>query len=541
MTHLTDTPRVLRDYQVEAVEAVEAYWAHPDHTDRTRDTPVVVLPTGSGKSTVIASLAVRARRRGWRVAMLAHRRELLDQMAASVMAVDPAGEHVGIVQADRDDPSTAIVAASFQTLQNQARLESVGHRDLILVDEVHHSTAETYMAVLERLGVLDGSALACGFTATASRADGGLGKVWDSVVYEKSLAWAIKSGHLITPRGLTVVLPDLDLTKVKVRAGDYAPGELSDAMEASVETTVDAVLTHAPTRAMIVFAAGVEHAEALAAALTARGIPSAAVTGSMGTEDRERVYSDYRDGSLQAMVTVQVLTEGADFPRCDCVVMARPTRSQTLYSQMVGRAVRLYEGKQDALVLDLAGTMRDMSLVTLADLSPEAERSRVSPTSDEDPGQAEPKPPRPQRIGPAKLEDFDLLAVSPANWLRTPGGVLYLDIGRSGYMFCWPPASPEVTEYQVGVIHRPQHSRDGWLAGGRTMTLQDARELAEDQASRFGELPSREASWRKKGQPSAAQIRLARSMGIPDVDRKNRARLSDDISNAKASRVLDVH
>ena len=533
-------PRQLRPYQVEAVEAVEAYWTDSADRENQRYTPVVVLPTGTGKSTVIASLAVRWRAAGYRVAMLAHRRELLDQMAASVAMVDPDGERVGIVQADRDDPSTAIVAASFQTLQNQARLESLGRRDVVLVDEMHHSTADTYQAVLERLGVLDGTALACGFTATPARADGGLGKVWDAVVYERTLKWAIQSGFLITPRGLTVVLPDLDLSKVHIRGGDYASGELSEAMEASVDTTVGAVLTHAADRVMIVFAAGVEHAEALATALTARGVPSASVTGAMAGDDREDVYRRFRSGDLQAMVTVQVLTEGADFPRCDCVVMARPTRSQTLYSQMVGRAVRLYDGKQDALVLDLAGTVRDMSLVTLTDLSPEAETRRVSPSSDEDPGQDEPKPPRPQRIGPVVLEDVDLLATSPAVWLRTPGGVLFLDIGQAGYVFLWPP-EPTDGMYAVGLIHRPQRHGDGWVAGEEpSLGLQDAKELAEDTAERHGTLPSRTASWRKKGPPSAAQLNMARVLHIPDAMNKNRARLSDDISTAKAAKVLDI-
>lgn len=837
-------PRVLRLYQTEAVDAVWDTWSDP-----TPCNPVVVLPTGTGKSTVIATLAARARTNGYRVVLLAHRRELLDQMAASVMAVEPDGEHVGIVQADRDDPSTAIVAASFQTLQNEVRRESLGPRQVVLVDECfvagtrvdgvpiqnvrpgdmvtavspsgdvttrrvahvmrstpsalvkvslssgesfvctpghpfltpggwtpagklsrgvrlhhaqasrepttmhsvretvghgkedptghveqqeksvllepvsgsvrtevtfrdnvadqpsvcpgtdageqphaprigteesvrvaqtdgispggawwernwvsrtatsvirsawvayrgdsrptrrsaptplqrghctpesetvrgnrrrepqfckaprtgptpgpsfsrvwvdnvtvlkpgsdgrygglcpdgyvynlevdtdhtytvgsgvtvhncHHSTAETYMAVLASFGVTDRLAMACGFTATATRADGGLGKVWDSVVYEKSLKWAIQQGYLITPRGLTVVLDNLDLSKVTVRAGDYAPGELSDAMEASVETTVDAILTHAVDRRMIVFAAGVEHANALAVALTQRGIMAADVTGAHGTEYREGAYTAYRNGSLQALVTVQVLTEGADFPMCDCVVMARPTRSQTLYTQMVGRAVRLWEGKQDALVLDLAGTMRDLSLVTLTDLTPEAETKRVSPVSDEDPGQEEPKPPKPQRIGPAKLEDFDILSVSPANWLQTKGGVLFLDVGQSCYLFLWPPvtegfSTPDDDDaFQVGVIHRPGRYGDGWLNEGQSLPLPEARDMAETHAPRYGQLPDRGASWRSKSKPSDAQVRLASSLGIMEVDRKNRARLSDDISTAKASRTLDAH
>lgn len=532
-------PRQLRPYQLEAVQAVEAQWASPEPVN-----PVVVLPTGTGKSTVIATLATRARARGYRVVMLAHRRELLDQMAASVGLVEPDGERVGIVQADRDDPSTAIVAASFQTLQNQTRLESLGPRQVVLVDEMHHSTAETYMAVLAQFGVRDRLAMACGFTATPARADGGLGQMWDTVAYERTLKWAIQSGFLMTPVGLTVVLPELNLAKVHVRGGDYAQGELAEAMEASTETTVDAVLRHARGRASIVFAAGVEHAQALASALTARGVRAAAVTGSMSGEGREVVYEGFRSGALDAMVTVQVLTEGADFPRCDCVVMARPTRSQTLYSQMVGRAVRLYDGKQDALVLDLAGTVRDMSLVTLTDLSPEAETRRVSPTSDEDPGQDEPKPPRVQRIGPAQLEAVDLLAVSPVNWLQTPGGCLFLDIGQAGYVFLWPPVDPDTEPaegYQVGVIHRPQRYGDGWAYDGEGFPLQLAQEKAEAAGYAHGTLPSREAAWRKKSAPSPAQLNLATSLGVPDVHMKNRARLSDDIATAKAARVLDLH
>lgn len=541
MTRLTVEPRQLRGYQDQAVQAILQYWS--SDTETGRYTPVVVLPTGTGKSTVIAAVACIARGRGQRVALVTHRRELLDQMAESVMAVAPEGERVGIVQGDRNDPSTAIVAASFQTLQNQARLSSLGHRDVVLVDEAHHAAADTYLGVLDRLGVLDGQAFGCGFTATASRADGGLGKVWDAVVYERSLKWAIQEGHLITPRGLTVVLDDLDLSKVHVRGGDYASGELAEAMESSVDTTVDAVLRHAPGRACIVFAAGVEHAEALAGGLTSRGVRAAAVTGAMSTDDRESVYTLFRSGELDAMVTVQVLTEGADFPRCDCVVMARPTRSQTLYTQMVGRAVRLYPGKQDALVLDLAGTMRDLSLVTLTDLTPEAETSRVSPTSDEDPGQDEPKPPRQQRIGPAALEDFDLLNVSPANWLKTPGGVLFLDLGGSCWSFLWPPIAPgadQDTTYHVGVLHRPRRYQDGWVQEDPTPLVQ-AQQLAEDTAPRHGALPSREAAWRKKSKPSDAQVRLATSLGVQDVPLKSRARLSDDISSIKAAKALDVH
>lgn len=536
-------PRTLRPYQAEAVEAVMDYWSTPG---RSRYTPAVVAPPGCGKTTIMAKLATTARDMGLRVLLLAHRRELLDQMVAAVAAVDPSLPPVGVVQGERDTPEADVVAASFQTLYaSPARLAALGRRDVVLCDELHHSAAETYAAVLADLGVTappdDRPVFAAGFTATAYRPDGGLDLIWDEIVFERSLVWAIEQGFLVQPRGLTVVLPGVDLSKVAVRAGDYAAGELEQVMAASVDTTVEAMLTHAEGRASIVFAAGVEHAAALAEGLTARGVKAAAVTGSMPAPQRGEVYAAFAAGELDAMVTVQVLTEGADFPRCDAVVMARPTRSQTLYTQMVGRALRLYPGKEDALVLDLAGVARDMSLVTLHDLSPAAPTQRVSPSSDEDPGQEEPapRPERRQRIGVVDVEDIDLLAVSPANWLTTPRGVRFLDVGDKGLVFLWPPHPGEASAVKVGVVHSPPRPGDGWCYGGVEGTLRDAVDAAEAVARDVGTLPPRQAAWRRKSKPSPAQVRLATSLGVADADGKTRARLSDDISTALAARRLD--
>lgn len=531
-------PRKLRPYQAEAVQAVLDYWGRPV-PETGRYTPVVVAPVGSGKSSIMASLAVKARELGLRVTMLAHRRELLDQMASTVQAVDPAGERVGIVQGERNDSDTAIVAASFQTLMTPGRLDELGHRQVVLCDEAHHAVAPSYMDVLDRMGANTPTTWLCGFTATAFRADGGLGQLWDAIVFERSLEWAIEAGYLVPPRGLTVVLPELDLTTVTVRAGDYAPGELSQAMEASVATTVQAMTSHAPDRRHIVFAAGVDHANALAQALSQAGIRAAAVTGDMDTAAREEVYSRYRAGDLQTMVTVQVLTEGADFPMCDCVVMARPTRSHTLYTQMVGRAVRLHPGKKDALVLDLAGTVRDMSLVSMSDLSCDTPVKRVSPTSDTDPGQKQPAPPKPRREGVVELEDIDLLAGSNANWLSTPAGVRFLDCQDGVLVFLWP-ANPAPTDcVDVGIMHNPPRSIDGWVHQG--VPLEDATAAAEELAATVGAFPSRTAPWRRRSQPSQGQVRLAKTLGIPRAEHKTRARLSDDISQYMAAARLDPY
>lgn len=539
----SDSPRTLRPYQNEAVNNVLQTWG--DTKPGERNNPIVVLPTGTGKSTVIAKLATIARHLGMRVLLLAHRRELLDQMADSVQAVEPNGETVGIVQGERHNPETLIVAASFQTLvANPARFMELGARQVVLCDEMHHSAAETYKAILQDLGVLDGErdgeqVFACGFTATASREDGGLGDIWDTVAYEKTLKWAIENNFLVPPTGLTVVLPGLNLDNITIRRGDYAADELNIVMEASADTTVQAVQTHAPTRRMIVFASGVGHCEQLAAKLTEAGIPAEPITGATPPDERATKYGRFRSGEAQALVTVQVLTEGADFPMCDCVVMARPTRSQTLYSQMVGRALRLHPGKTDALVLDLAGTTRDMSLVTITSLDASTPTRRVSPTSEEDPGQEETtRRVRPQRIGTTQLEHINLLDTHTGNWLATRKGVTFLDAGNLILML-WPPNPQPDHPTTIGIKHLTPNPQNGWYE--TFPTLHEAMTVAEELAHQLGDFPARNASWRRRGEPSQKQIMLAKHLRIPDAEKKTRARLADDITVAKVSAIIDPH
>lgn len=528
----TVTGRELRPYQTEAVAAVEDAW------EAGTNRPAVVLPTGTGKSTVIGSLAVRARDRGGRVILLAHRGELLVQMADAVQAVDPAGQRVGILQAGTREYGHDIVAASFQTVATGGHYAALGHRDFVLVDEAHHAPATTYMAAMEALGCYDDDVLTAGFTATMDRADGDLGKVWEDVVYEKDLRWAIDNGYLVHPRGLTVVLPGLDLGAVKTVAGDFQNNALEDAMASSVDTTVAAIRHHAGDRAGIVFAAGVDHALALAHALQAEGLEAEAVTGDMGRDYRESIYSAFHDGRCQFLVTVQVLTEGADFPRCDAAIMARPTQSQTLYTQMVGRALRPYPGKTDALVLDLTGVTRHLSLATLTNLDPKAETKRVAPDSDEDPGQEEPvaKPGRRFREGVVDLEETDLLAVSSARWLRTRGGVPFIQCG-DWLVFVWPH---DDDTHQVGYM-RAKGAREGDWLGQPTPDAAGALVEAERRAYEAGlEVPRRTASQYRSVPPSEAQLRFALSLEIPGAETMTRARISDAISTTLASRRLDV-
>ena len=533
-------PRELRPYQAEAVDAVITQWAKD--VRRT----AVVLPTGTGKSTVIAKVACEAANMGLRVAMLAHRGELLDQMADTVPQVDPTLARPGIVRADRDESDAQIVAASFQTLANSHRHAALGQRQVILVDETHHVTADSYRRVVEDFGP---DAFMCGFTATLRREDGkALRELIQSIAFERNLRWAIDpaQGYLVKPRGITVKIPDLDLGKVKTTAGDFQNRDLAEVMEAETPHIVEAIIQHCSDRRTIVFGASVMAAHDIAGDLTRRGINAEAVTGEMSYEARQPIYDRFRSGVTQHLVTVQVLTEGADFPMCDAVVIARPTQSQNLYSQMVGRALRLYPGKDDALVVDLVGTSRVLKLVTVSSLDAgvtpkvvDPDGNELPPEDDDDISMAAIAPsPRQRRLGPIDTIGIDLLGPDETNilWLATVKGIPFVCPQESGLVwFLWQTGEDA---YRVGWM--PMKSRTGgdWVTGELPLSLAvaAAEENILDQG--YG-MPKRSASWRKYQPASEAQLRFARTLGIINPEDMTKARLSDEISIALVSKMLD--
>lgn len=543
-------PRTLRPYQSEAVAAVEADWSNG--TRRVG----VVLPTGAGKSTVIGKIASNAYHEGKRVVLLAHRAELIDQMIRDMRAVDPSipDEAIGVVRAEQDDHHAQIVGATLQTLGTASRLKALGERDVILWDEVHHAGADSWNATFRELGGYD-TALMAGFTATMRRAANsrvGLGDIIEKVSYERDLKWAIKNGFLVHPQGLTVRVANLNaLNDVRTVAGDFHQGELASIMEAATTYVVEAVTRHAANRRPIIFAASVEAAHQIADALTEADYPAVAVTGEQSYEIRQGKYEAYRLGYTKALVTVMVLTEGADFPMCDAVVLARPTRSSNLYSQMVGRALRLYEGKDDALVLDLAGSTRQMRLVSLTELLPGAPVREVNEMGElieltDDVDDEPTTRTRIRRQGPVELVTIDLLGGdSDSLWLETPAGVPFISLRDGEVVFLWPEGGTRKVEgeikWAVGHINT-RSGQGGWTYGENYIALDRAVAEAEAWIVNVSpyELPSRGASWRRSQAPSEAQTRVARGLGIVGYDGMTKAALSDAISVKYASRVLDT-
>ena len=534
----------LREYQVEAADAVFEAW-----DEGVFPPPAVVLPTGSGKSVTMGEIVRRLHARGGegKIVVLAHRGELLRQLKRAVHQLDDS-IRVGTVKAQTREYDCDVLVASVQTLASSwEHLAEIGAVQAVLVDECHHYAAETYRGVLGELGTFDvvDATPVVGFTATMWRSDGGLESLW-SPVYEKDLIWAIEQGFLVRPRGLVVVCDSIDLSDVRVEAGEYVRSELEEAMMASVQSTVTAMETHCRDRACIVFAAGVDHAYSLAESLSEAGLPAEVVVGSMSEDERQEVYGRFNSGVLHSMVTVTVLTEGADFPRCDCVVMARPTRSKSLHSQQVGRALRLYVDpvsgveKRDALVLDLAGHTRSLSLMDLSRVDDSFEVEFVNPEGDvvDEPEEERRRPPRNQRFGVLQVEEVDLFdpkgKVRTPRWLRTEAGTLFLP-GVERFVFLrergdgvWFVGWVTVRGELLGRFVSEHGSRD------------EALRAAEDVARGFGDLPLRSKSQFVNVAPTDRQCDYARVLGIREPELFTKARLQDEISRAVGLRRLDL-
>jgi ATP-dependent helicase IRC3 len=356
-----DARIVLRDYQEEAVTASEAARA------RGVRRQLLVLPTGTGKAIVFVEVL---RRRGGRALILVHRDELISQ-ALDKLALTGITE-VGVVKAARDEHARRVVAASIQTLARPDRLARIP-TDIttVVVDEAHHVVAETYRRVLDHLrATADHGPLLLGVTATVERGDGlGLDRVFEEVVYEKPILEMIQRGYLADLRAIEVKL-SADFGALHVRAGDFVDREVEDLLRAADAPThiAQAWQQHAAGRPTLVFTPTIAVAHEVARAFTDAGIAAAALCGETPLEERRRILERFHRGELRVVTNCAVLTEGFDEPSIGCIVIARPTRSKTLYVQCIGRGTRPHPAKVDCLILDVVGATRRHDLVTTASL-----------------------------------------------------------------------------------------------------------------------------------------------------------------------------
>jgi len=266
----------LRPYQEECIAAVEEYWAA-----NPRKNAAVSLPTGAGKTVIMADIARRAVERGERVAIIVNRDELVAQTIAKLRAADPL-MMIGTVKAARNEFAAEVVVCSVQTLRRPGRSEKILPRDIVIYDEAHGSAAESSIDVMERLGAIGEGARAVGFSATFYRADGKpLDVVWDDVVYEKDILWAVTEGYLSDARGVSVPIRGLNLSEVKVSGADYQDKDLGQKMldAHAAEQIARAYVENAAERKAICFSTTVDSATEITASLNAIGVSAETVTG----------------------------------------------------------------------------------------------------------------------------------------------------------------------------------------------------------------------------------------------------------------------
>jgi DNA repair protein RadD len=349
----------LRPYQQHALDAC---W---DYLRARPGNPALVLPTGAGKSPLMAAIA-RDAHLNWRgrVGIIAHTQELVAQNADKFRRVAPdlpCGVYsAGLRRRDRFDP---ILFLQIQSVAHRA--DELGRFDLLLIDEAHRvplAGEGRYRRFIDECRALNPHVRVVGLTATPYRLQGqavpvcGPEFILNEVAYEARIPDLIAGGYLCPLTSKQGDRPDL--SGVHVRGGEYVEQELADAMLRLVERTADDLMARArERRAWIVFCVNVAHAEAVRDALVRRGVAAGLVHGGTPAGERDRLLAAFQSGQLRAMVNVNVLSEGFDAPHIDCVAMLRPTKSPGLYYQQVGRGFRLHPDKADCLVLDYAGNV----------------------------------------------------------------------------------------------------------------------------------------------------------------------------------------
>lgn len=328
----------LRDYQKECIGIIEA---------KPPGSYLCQMPTGCGKTATFTHIP----RHGGRVLVLAHREELVRQPARYYDC--PVGFEIAKDRSHGED----VVIASVQSLVNRLDRFAPDEFDKIITDEAHHAAAGTYKKIYDHFT----PEKHIGFTATPNRGDKAkLDDVFSEIIFQRDLRWAIQGGYLCDIHCLRVNI-GFDLSAVHTRLGDYAPGELEEAMDGTADAIAQAYREHAKG-ATLIFAVSVNQAEEIA-----KRIPGAVVvTGK--TKDRADIIERFTRREIPCIVNVMVFTEGTDIPLVETVIIARPTQSEALYTQMVGRGLRTHPEKEKLILIDCVGVTGRANLCTAPSL-----------------------------------------------------------------------------------------------------------------------------------------------------------------------------
>jgi DNA repair protein RadD len=353
----------LRNYQRASIDALRAYW------NGGGGHGLIVLPTGAGKSLVLAAICqeIIGQYPTLRICVVSHIRELLLQNYQELIKLWP-NAPAGLFSAglSKRDTRTQILIAGIQSVWNKTRL--IGGFDILLIDEVHlvsKNNQTTYGKFITALKEETPDMRMVGLSASpwrmdSGRLDRGKDRLFDKIVYEANVSDLIDQGYLcpLVSKATTTVL---DVSGVGKRGGEYIPGQLEIAVDKDwlVRTAVKEIAEYGQNRkSWLAFCAGVKHAEHVRDAIRALGFSCEMVTGETPKNERDRIIQSFRQGHIRCLTSVNVVATGFNVPAVDLVALLRPTASAGLYLQQAGRALRKAPGKENALILDFAGLVK---------------------------------------------------------------------------------------------------------------------------------------------------------------------------------------
>jgi len=338
----------LRPYQKDSIAKIRSLFL------KGKRKILLVAPTGSGK-TVIASEMIRRVLEGDKKCLfVAHRRELI--MQASNKLFDFGVNH-GVIMADKSpNPQANVQVVSIQTSVSRIDKKTFDkpEADVIFLDEAHRSASNSFANLINEYP----HAYIIGLTATPCRQDGrGLGDIYEELVECSSIKELVNQQYLVPSRVIAPTLPDLK--DVKITGGDYNLKMLNKKMNQTklVGDIVEHWKLYASERPTVVFATSVAHSKYIAKIFCQNGVPALHIDGDMKEIRREQALSSLKNNEIKIISCCQLLSEGWDCPPVSCVILARPTKSLSLYIQMVGRTLRPYKNKKDCLVIDHSGAV----------------------------------------------------------------------------------------------------------------------------------------------------------------------------------------